>query len=277
MKLIQSVILGIVQGLTEFLPISSTAHLRIVPSLLNWEDPGTAFSAIIQLGTMFSVVIFFWKDLLTIYSSFLKELFYDRKLISYDSKLGFWILVGTIPICIFGILFKVPLEEGAVRDLNLVAFVLILFSIFLFFSELYAKQNRNILDLSFTDVLLIGLAQAFALMPGVSRSGATIFAGLLIGLKRHEAARFSFLLSVPAVLASGLLELYTLISSIQTGEEEIILLQLFFGLIFAFISGYIAIDFLLKYLKTHKTYIFIIYRIVLAALVIYLNFRGIIH
>ena len=283
MTIFQSIILGIVQGLTEFLPISSTAHLRIVPALFHWVDPGTAFSAVMQLGTTLAVVIYFWKDLIRIYGSLLSDLFLwltgkiSLPLKSHNSKLAFWILLGTIPICVFGLLFKKPIEEGMVRNLNIIAFYLIFFGLLLFISEIAAKQTRTFANINALDVLLIGLAQSFALIPGVSRSGVTLFAGLILGLKRTDAARFSFLLSVPAVLASGILELYALVSTVKSGTEEIIWTNLWIGVIVACVSGYIAIDFLLKYLQFHKTHIFVVYRIFLGILIIYLNYKAMIH
>lgn len=278
MLLLQSFILGIVQGFTEFLPISSTAHLRIIPAFFHWQDPGTTFSAVIQLGTMFAVVIYFWNDLHKIYLALIKDIFINKRFTNYESRLAFWILLGTIPICIFGYLFKTPIEAGMVRNLNIIAFYLIFFGILLFLSELMARQNRTLAKVNALDVVLIGIAQSFALIPGVSRSGVTLFAGLLLGFKRHDAARFSFLLSVPAVLLSGIFELNTLMASIVTNtHEEIIWANMFTGVVVACVSGYFAIDILLKYLVTHKTHIFVLYRVLLGVLVIYLNFRGVIH
>lgn len=273
----EAVILGIVQGLTEFLPISSTAHLRIVPAILHWQDPGTAFSAVIQLGTMFAVIIYFWKDLIRIYGSFFKEIIREKKLISHDSKLAFWILFGTVPICVFGFLFKDPIEAGAVRSLSLISFYLMFFGLLLFISEMFAKETRTLSNINALDIMLIGLAQSFALIPGVSRAAVTILAGLILGFKRSHAARFSFLLSVPAVLLSGALEMHTLITTIKTSSEQIIWTNLFIGTLVACVSGYLAIAFLLRYLETHKTYVFILYRFVLGILIIYLNYKGIIH
>ena len=279
----QAAVLGIIQGLTEFLPISSTAHLRIFPSLFKWSDPGTTFSAVIQLGTMLSVIIYFRKDLLKIYGALLKDIvgWCSNKIKlpfhSYESKLGLWIIIGTIPICIFGLLFKEPIEQGMVRSLNIISFYLIFFGLLLFLSELIARQTKTLDKINPLDVMLIGLTQSFALIPGVSRSGVTLFAGLLLGFKRAHAARFSFLLSVPAVLASGILELKTLVSTIGTGSEQVIWVNILIGTIVAFFSGYFAIDFLLKYLQTHKTHVFVIYRIFLGCLVIYLNYKGIIY
>ena len=273
----QSIILGIVQGLTEFLPISSSAHLRIVPAIFHIKDPGTAFSAIIQLGTMIAVVIYFWKDLFKIYSAFFSELVKYKKFVSYEAKLAFWILLGTVPVCIFGLLFKEPIEAGMVRGLNFISFYLVFFGLLLFISEILAKESRRLSNINILDVLLIGIVQSFALIPGVSRSGVTLFAGLLLGFKRSHAARFSFLLSVPAVLLSGCLELNTLMLSIKGGNEDILWVNLFVGILTASISGYLAIDFLLKYLQTHKTHVFVVYRVMLGALVMYLNHKGIIH
>ncbi len=282
-SMLQSIVLGIIQGLTEFLPISSTAHLRIFPALLKWSDPGTAFSAVIQLGTMFAVIIYFRKDLSKIYGALLNDLFLwcrgeiTSPLQKHESKTAFWILLGTIPICVFGLLFKEQIEKGMVRDLNLISFYLIFFGILLFISELIAKQSRSIGKINALDVILFGLAQSFALIPGVSRSGVTLFAGLLLGFKRADAAKFSFLLSVPAVFASGLLELNTFFHAVKINSGNTSWTNLFIGVVCAFLSGYFSIHFLLKYLQTNKTTIFVIYRILLGALVIYLNYKGIIH
>lgn len=278
----KAAILGIVQGLTEFLPISSTAHLRIVPAFFHWGDPGTAFSAVIQLGTMFAVIIYFWKDLIKIYDALVGDFVLwcrgkaTLPLQSYESKLGFWILLGTIPICIFGFLFREPIEQGIARDLKIISFYLIFFGLMLFLSEIIARQNRTLTNINALDVLLIGLIQSFALLPGVSRSGVTLFAGLLLGFKRSDAARFSFLLSVPAVLASGVLELNTLLNTIKIASSEIVWSNLFIGIVFAGLSGYYAIDFLLRYLQTHKTNVFVVYRILLGILVMYLASKGLI-
>ncbi len=283
MNLLQSIVLGIVQGLTEFLPISSTAHLRIVPALFHWDDPGTAFSAVIQLGTMLAVIIYFWKDLTKIYGALITDLILscrDRvtpSLRSYESKLGFWILLATIPICIFGILFKDPIEEGFVRDLNIISFNLIFFGLLLFIGEIVAKETKTLANINVLDVLLIGLFQTFALIPGASRSGVTLLAGLILGFKRPDAARFSFLLSVPAVFLSGIFELRVLFSSFDLihGNESI--LSLILGIFFACVSGYFSIDFLMKYLQRHKTHIFVVYRVLLGMLVIFLNCKSMIH
>lgn len=281
MNIFQSIILGIVQGLTEFLPVSSTAHLRIIPALLNWEDPGTAYSAVIQLGTVFAVVVYFFSDLKKIYGSFFSDVprfFKNEKprLKSFEAKLGFWILFSTLPICFFGLLFKDPIEMGFVRSLNVVSFFLIFVSLLMVLAEKIGKQEKTLHKINFLDALWIGFAQSLALIPGVSRSGSTITAALFLGLKREDAARFSFLLSVPAVVLSGLLELKTFILSVKSGEE-LIWMNIIVGVVSAFLSGYFSIDFLLKYLKTHKIYVFVIYRVLLGLLVVYLNWKGVIN
>ena len=280
-SIFKSIILGIVQGVTEFLPISSTAHLRIIPALCGWDDPGTAFSAVIQLGTMFAVIIYFWKDLNKTYGALLSDLFVrDGKktlLTTRESKTAFWILLGTIPICIFGLLFKEQIEKGMVRNLNIISFYLIFFGLLLFIGELIAKQSRSVNKINILDVILLGLAQSFALIPGVSRSGVTILAGLLLGFKRAEAARFSFLLSVPAILLSGLLELNTLFHAMKIGTENVIWRDLFVGILCAFVAGYFSIHFLLKYLQKKKTSVFVVYRVLLGVFIIYLSYKGVIH
>ncbi|MBI2995272.1 MAG: undecaprenyl-diphosphatase UppP [Candidatus Melainabacteria bacterium] len=257
----QSITLGIIQGLTEFLPISSTAHLRIIPALFHWKDPGTAFSAVIQLGSMFSILIYFWKDLKNVFTS----------------KLAFWIIIATLPICFFGILFKEQIELGYVRDFKIVSFSLIFFGVVLFLSDFLAKQEKKIEKLNFLDVFIIGLAQSLALIPGVSRSAITISSGLFLGLKRYDAARFSFLLSIPSILLSGVFEMNTFISSIRDNSYNCSYVNVIIGAVSAFIAGYIAIDFLLKYLQRHKTYIFVIYRVLLGIIIMYLNYRRFIH
>ena len=276
MTFLESVVLGIVQGLTEFLPVSSTAHLRIMPSLLRWEDPGTAFSAVIQIGTVFSVILYFWKDLKEIYGAMFLEIILEKKIKSKNGKLGLWILFGTLPICIFGLLFKAPIEAGMVRDLNIVSFYLVFFGILLFISEIIAKQNRAISDINALDVLLIGLVQTFALIPGASRAAVTLLAGLMLGFKRADAARFSFLLSVPAILASGLLELFTLIRLIKIHNFYLDWMSMTAGILSAFVFGYFAIDFLLRYLQVNKTHLFVVYRVLLGILIFLLHYKGII-
>ena len=202
----QSIVLGFVQGLTEFLPISSTAHLRIVPAFLGWEDPGAAFTAVTQLGTMAAILVFFRGDIARIVVAWLRGLRDPVIRKTLDSRIGWYVAVGTIPIGIFGFAFRGQIESGA-RNLQLIGCALIALGLVLLYAEHVATRSRGIESLTMRDGILIGVAQACALIPGVSRSGATITGGLFLGLDRTSAARYSFLLAIPAVVLSGLLEL----------------------------------------------------------------------
>ncbi|HEY3021660.1 MAG TPA: undecaprenyl-diphosphatase UppP, partial [Solirubrobacteraceae bacterium] len=203
----QAIVLGIVQGLTEFLPISSTAHLRIVPAFLGWKDPGSAFTAVVQLGTMAAVLLYFRRDLWRIASTWLRGLRDEQiRRTEHDYRMGWFIVFGTVPIAVFGFLFRHEIKTGA-RDLYVIGTALIVFSFVMLAAERLATQKRDVEEIEGGDAISIGFAQALALVPGVSRSGATISAGLFAGLNRAAAARYSFLLSVPAVVLSGLFEL----------------------------------------------------------------------
>jgi undecaprenyl-diphosphatase len=269
---LEAIVLGVTQGLTEFLPISSTGHLRIVPALLGWEDPGTAFTAVIQLGTMAAVVLYFRADLIRIGHSWLRSLRERTFLRSdLDGRLGWYIFIGTIPIGLFGLAFKDQIETGA-RDLYLIGSALVVLGLVLLVAEKVSTRERELDQIRTKDGVAIGLAQALALIPGVSRSGSTITAGLFMGLDRTAAARFSFLLSIPAVVLSGLFEF----AGIVTGSEhtDISLGALAVSTVLAFITGYAAIAFLLRYLEHHSTIVFVIYRVALGALVIALAATG---
>ena len=271
MSILQAIVLGIVQGITEFLPISSTGHLRIVPAFLGWDDPGAAFTAVTQLGTMAAVLLYFREDLNRIARAWLRSL-RDRSARSeLDARLGWYIVLGTIPIGIFGVLFKDRIETGA-RDLYLIGVALIVLGLVLLLAEKVGKRDRSMEQIETKDGFWVGMAQALALIPGVSRSGATITAGLFLGLDRSSAARFSFLLSIPAVVLSGLLEL----GSILSGEEgqDTGATALIVATVFAFLSGYAAIALLLRYLSNHTTVIFVVYRVALGALVLVLVSSG---
>ena len=271
MSVFEAIVLGLVQGITEFLPISSTAHLRIVPALAGWEDPGAAFTAVTQLGTMAAVLLYFRADLWRIARAWLRSLRDRSARRDTDARLGWYILLGTIPIGIFGLAFKDQIETGA-RDLYLIATALIVLGLVLLVAEKVGTRERSIEQLTTRDGVALGFAQALALVPGVSRSGATITAGLFLGLDRPSAARFSFLLSVPAVVLSGLLEL----SSIASGEEgqQVGAGALALATLLAFVSGYAAIAFLLRYLATHSTVVFVVYRVALGILVLALTASG---
>jgi undecaprenyl-diphosphatase len=287
LSIIEAIILGIVQGITEFLPISSTAHLTLAGRLMDLigtphhiislENPEhwTAFMAVIQLGTLAAVLIYFMKDIINIISSFLKENLKER--VTYNnqslySRLGWLIIIGTIPVVILGLAFKHVIEGNLTKNLWVISFSLIGLAVILFIAEKTARFKKEIKDITIKDALIIGIAQSFALIPGSSRSGTTITGGLFMGLKRESAARFSFLLSIPAVFASGLLELKESLPYIHGAMIS----NLIVSTIIAGISGYIAIDFLLKYLKKNTTYIFIIYRIILGITILTLLFNNII-
>jgi undecaprenyl-diphosphatase len=263
MDAFEAVVLGIVQGLTEFLPISSTAHLRIVPAFAGWEDPGTAFTAVVQLGTMLAVVLFFRGDLLRIGRAWFASIRAPERRSDLDARLGWFIVLGTIPIGIFGLAFKDQIESGG-RDLYLISIALIVAGLVLLAAERAGARRRPIESLTRRDAAVIGTAQAFALVPGVSRSGATISAGLFLGLDRESAARYSFLLSVPAVVLSGLFELKDALTGDQpTGAGNLVL-----ATALAFMFGYASIAFLLRFLVTHSTRVFVAYRVVLGAVVL---------
>lgn len=281
MSLIEAVILGIVQGLTEFLPISSTGHLTLAGKfmgLISDKNPEhwTSFIAVIQLGTMLSIFVYFWKDLWGILTEFLhqnlqRRIQYSKQ--STNSKLGWMIILGTIPIVVIGLLFKDMIEGALTKNLYVISGSLIALAIILALAEKTAKFNKNMEDITVLDSILIGLAQAVALIPGSSRSGTTITGGLFLGLKRDVAARFSFLLSVPAVLASGVLQL---VESLKYINYDLTV-NLIVATIVSALSGYLAIDFLLKFLKKNTTFVFIYYRIALGVLILVLLYSNIIN
>jgi len=268
MSTLEAIVLGLVQGLTEFLPISSSGHLRIVPAFLGWEDPGAGFTAVIQLGTMAAVLLYFRADLWGIATSWVRELRVPFRRKTEPARLGWFIVIGTIPITIFGFAFSDQIESGA-RDLYLIGSALILFSFVMLAAEHYATRQRELAEMDGRDGLAVGFAQALALIPGISRSGATISAGLLRGFDRTAAARYSFLLSVPAIVLSGLFEL----REIGDGGEASVRATVI-ATIAAFISGYAAIAWLLRYLATHTLGVFVAYRLILGVAVIALTASG---
>jgi undecaprenyl-diphosphatase len=265
---IEAIVLGLVQGLTEFLPISSSGHLRIVPAFFGWDDPGAAFTAVIQLGTMAAVVVYFRRDLVRIALAWAHELHAPYRARSHEANLGWFIILGTIPISVFGLIFSDQIESGA-RDLYLVGSALILFSFVMLLADRYGSRRRELTELNMRDGLFIGFAQALALIPGVSRSGATISAGLFRNLDGAAAARYSFLLSVPAVVLSGLFEMRELGHGDGASVGATIV-----ATVAAFISGYAAIAWLLRYLATHSLAVFVAYRIPLGVLVLALAATG---
>jgi undecaprenyl-diphosphatase len=270
--MLQAIILGIVQGLTEFLPISSSAHLRIVPAFAGWDDPGAGFTAVVQLGTMAAEVIYFRHDLWRIGTRWFASLRNPAVRGELDARMGWYLIWATIPIGVIGLLFQDSIET-TFRALGLIACTLIVLGLVLLWADRRATRHRPITDLQLRDGLIMGAAQTLALVPGVSRSGATLTAGLLLGLERAAAARFSFLLSIPAVVLSGLYQAYELITGKTPGDAgagEIVV-----ATILAFITGYAAIAFLLRYLVTHTLSLFVIYRVGLGSLLLILLATGV--
>jgi undecaprenyl-diphosphatase len=271
MSLFEAIVLGIVQGLTEFLPISSTGHLRIVPAFVGWDDPGSAFTAVIQLGTTVAVLIYFREDLWRIARAWLRSVFRRGAGEEADARLGWYIVLGTIPIGIFGLAFKHDIEHGA-RSLYLIGTVLIVFGFVMLAAERFATRRRELKSMTPVDGAFIGAAQALALVPGVSRSGATISAGLFRGLTREAAARYSFLLSTPAIVLAALFELKGIVDgSEHTGASTADILV---ATAFAFVFGYWSISFLLRFVTRHGLVWFVVYRVLLGALVLALTAAG---
>ncbi len=264
-RVYEALILGVVQGLTEFLPISSTAHLRLVPHLLGWSDPGAAFSAVIQLGTLVAVFLYFAGDIRRLGIAAIAGLRQRDFNHSDDSRLAWSIIPGTVPIAVLGLGFRSFIENQA-RGLELIAMALIVLGALLALSERVGSQRRTMSELGFWHIQVIGLCQALALIPGCSRSGSTIMGGLFIGLERSAAARFSFILGLPAIGASGLLEFFSLLEGGLTGDG---LLSLGVGVAAAAVSGYLSIGFLLRFLARHRTDLFSFYRIALGGFILY--------
>jgi undecaprenyl-diphosphatase len=258
--LIQAIVLGIIQGFTEWLPISSTAHLRVVPALLGWQDPGAAFTAVIQLGTLAAVLLYFGRDLWRTFVTWIKS-FSDKSLRdTVDARMGWAIAIGTIPIVIFGVLFKSQIT-GSLRSLNVIAASLIIVGILLLIAEKIGSKKLGTDDITPKAGLIIGIWQAIALIPGASRSGSTMTGAMLFGFDRATAARFSFLLSVPAVFAAGVKE----IISERHALAQLNLTSVAVCTFVSFVVGYASIAFLIKFLQKNSTLVFVIYRIALAA------------
>ena len=264
MTLWQAIVLGVVQGLTEYLPISSTAHLRIVPGLLGWDNPSLAFKAVIQLGTLGAVFWYFRGDIVQIV----------RATVRGEGKLGWMIALGTVPVVVLGVLFRKHIEWMN-ESLLVMALAMVGLAGVLGVAEWLEKRRRRLREMSeagWMDALVVGCAQAVALIPGSSRSGCTIAGGLFCGLKREAAARFSFLLSLPAIFAAGLFEMKDV--RLDSGGE---LLNLGVATLVSFIVGYISIWFLLGYLRRHTMWVFIWYRLALGVVLLVLLFRGVVQ
>ncbi|MEI7943435.1 MAG: undecaprenyl-diphosphate phosphatase [Actinomycetes bacterium] len=262
MSFLESIVLGVVQGLTEFLPISSNAHMRITAALFGWSDPGAAFSAVTQIGTEIAVLLYFRKDILQIIKAFLKGLTGRAHRKGNDWRLAIFIIIGSLPIAILGIALKDPIENQF-RSLKIIAVSLILFAVIIGLIDRRAKGTRELASLTLSDSIKFGLAQSLALIPGVSRSGGTIAAGLALGYSRVSAARYSFLLAIPAVLGSGGLELRKI-----GGADSPAWGPTFLATIIAFGVGYLVIAWLLKFLTTHTFRGFMIYRVLVGIAVL---------
>ena len=268
----EAAVLGIVQGLTEFLPVSSSAHLRIVGALAGWDDHGAAFTAIIQIGTELAVLVYFARDIARIVGAWLLSLVGRRKG-DPDARMGWLIILGSIPIVVLGLLFKTRIET-TFRDLRIVAIALAGFSLVLYWADRVGVKRGQLKDLTAGDGVLFGLAQALALIPGVSRSGGTITAGLFIGYTREAAARYSFLLAVPAVLGSGLYEAYDSLKG--GGTHAVDWGPTALATVISFAVGLTVIAWLLRYLTRGSFTPFVVYRIVVGLLVLGLVGAGVV-
>lgn len=267
----QALVLGVVQGLTEFLPISSTAHLKVVPVLLGWGDPGVAYTAVIQLGSIAAVLGYFRRDLVQVTRGVSRALRHGQWR-DPSARLGLAIVLGTVPIVLAGLAIKLRLpdyDRSPLRSMTSIAVVSIVMAIFLAIAELVGRRRRHLDDVVPRDGLLVGLAQALALVPGVSRSGSTLTASLFDGWERAAAARFSFLLGVPAITLAGVVQLKEALEAPANGGP----LAMLIGVVSAAVVSWLAIAWLLKFLQRHSTWVFVAYRL-LFGVVILLWFRN---
>lgn len=272
MSIFEAIVLGVVQGLTEFLPISSTAHLRIVPALLGWADPGAAYSAVIQLGTVLAVLVYFRQDIVKLTQAFVRGVLDKNPFGTEESRLAWFVGVGTIPISVAGLLFKTAIKT-TLRSLYVMSGSLIVLALILFLVERFASHKRTLSELTMKDGVIVGLWQALALIPGSSRSGTTITGALALGLRREDAARYSFLLSIPATTLAGLYELKDLF----TDPAPPSLLALVVGTVVSFFAGVAAIKGLLQFVKTRSMFVFVVYRLLLGALLLGLLSAGVLQ
>lgn len=269
MDLIHAIVLGIVQGLTEWLPISSTAHLRVVPALLGWPDPGAAFTAVIQLGTLIAVLVYFWSDLKNIAVSWGRSLVAGPVANTPEAKLGWAIIYGTIPVVILGLLFAKHITSDW-RSLNIIAYSLIGMGIVMWIADRYGGTKKKLKDVKPMAGVIVGLWQAISLVPGSSRSGSTISGARFLGFDRPTAARFSFLLSIPSVFAAGMKELWDERKDILGPS----LMPTLVATVVAFGVGYLTIKYFIQYLQKGSLLVFVIYRIALGIVILILISRG---
>lgn len=272
MNWIEAALLGLVQGLTEFLPISSSAHLRIVGSFLpNAADPGAAFTAITQLGTETAVIVYFWRDIVRIIGGLVRLTDRESSRNNPDARMGWLVILGSLPIIVLGLLFQDQIES-VFRSMWIVATMLIVFGMILAVADAIGRHERDLTQLTYKHGILYGFAQAMALIPGVSRSGGTITAGLLMGYTREAAARYSFLLAIPAVFGSGLYQLYKTVSNDGIAGPYG-LAETALATVIAFVVGYVIIGWFLKFVSTRSYRLFVWYRILLGlALYVLLGF-----
>jgi undecaprenyl-diphosphatase len=268
--LLKAIVLGTLQGLTEFLPISSSAHLRIFPELFGWGDPGAAFTAVIQIGTGLAVLIYFRKDIWRIGRAWLLSLFKPEWRGQFDARMGWFIIIGSLPIVVLGVLLKDVIEEDF-RSLWIIGTTLIVMGIVLGLADRFSSDDREIRQITIKDAVLMGVAQALALIPGVSRSGATISMGRLLGFQREAATRYAFLLAIPAVVGAGLFEL----KEIPHGDNSYGWGPTLLATVVSFIVGYAAIAWLLRYVSTNSYTPFVVYRIALGTMTLALVATGV--
>ncbi len=273
-SIVEATVLGVVQGLTEFLPISSSAHLRVVPTFIGWGDPGAAYSAVLQLGSVAALLAYFARQITSISLGFVNAI-NEKDYQSSDFKLFTGIIIGTAPICIIGLAIKSLLEQkdSPLRSLELIATVSIVMGLLLVVAEVVGNQKKNLKQMGIKDGFIVGLGQALALIPGCSRSGSTLTVAMLLGLNRADAARFSFLLGIPAVVLSGLLELKELF---EIGIADIGIPGLICGLIASTVVSYLAIAWMIKFLEKHSTWWFVVYRVLFGAFILYALKTGLI-
>ncbi|MEV0156528.1 undecaprenyl-diphosphate phosphatase [Micromonospora sp. NPDC050686] len=276
MTWVEAIVLGIVQGLTEFLPVSSSGHLRITSAIFFRRDAGASFTAVTQLGTEAAVLIYFFKDIWRIIRTWCLGLVDRSVRSSLDYRMGWYVIVGTIPIGILGLIFKDQIRTAG-RNLYLISFTLIFFALVLAFAEYWGRQTRTLENFRMRDGVAMGLGQAMALVPGVSRSGGTLTVGLFLNLTRETAARYSFLLAIPAVVISGVFSLPDVFEPSAPGTAAPSVAQMVVATIIAFAVGYAAIAWLLRYVAHHTLYIFVLYRVALGTLVLCLLLTGTIN
>ena len=264
---VQSFLLGIIQGITEFLPISSTAHLKVIPYFLGWNDPGSSVSAALQLGSAFAIVYYFRKEVYVLINSFFSIFKHYNLFKDENTKLTTYIFIANIPILIVGLLVKYfwpGYSDSNLRGLFSIAVVSIMMSILLAISELYGHKKKSFLDIKLKDMIFLGFSQIFAIVPGVSRSGVTLTSALFSGIERTTAARLSFLVGIPAISISGIVEFFSLYRS----SLPIDIIPIIIGIFSSFLSSLITIDFLIRFLAKNNTFIFVYYRLAFGLFII---------